>query len=473
MASEHVPSWKSLPVAIAALLLATTAVAIASSLFLAGSMLASDQPTADLSWAESLTTSLTGALFAAVGVLIVARRGNHVVGWAAVATGLFLVAFEVVDLFTLYSFLPDQNRSIGLAAKVAAGARQSTWLLFIGAFGLLALYYPTGQLPSPRWKLPLWTMAVFVLGVALFGMFIPIRLEEPLDLLPNPLGISSLEPIADYFMVVGLGGVFASIFAIGGNMLFRAWRSTNDEREQFKWFAVSVTLFIGANIFINGDNMVSRIATVLAFVGLIAVPLSIGAAILKYRLYEIDVVIGRTLVYAPLTAILAGTYSASVLLFRFLFVGATGSSSSETIVLTTLVVAAMFLPVKNRLQSQVDHLFKEDERKRLNAYVRDLEHLADLLEPKVALKRFAQRASGTTGFPVKVVVFQSTRYFEHPEGAAHSPDPMIIPLATEAGQIGRIELSGARLRAAHVDSVKKGAPSLARIARFTKGTSEG
>lgn len=410
-------------------------------------------------------------LFAAVGAVIVLKRGSHAVGWAAIATGFFMQAFQFADHFATWSLSNDPVGPFGVATQFTAGARQGVWLLALWSLASLALLYPSGAFPSPRWRFPYFVVTGAVSLLVALGFVLPVPLEAPLDQYETFWGIAALEPLADYVVAVGLVSFLIVTLVVAANMLFRAWRSTGDEREQFKWFATSVALFMGAQLFVGEINdTVSRIADIATGIAILAIPVSIGFAILRYRLYDIDILIGKTLVYAPLTAVLAGTYSAAVLLFRFLAVGVTGKSSEETIVLTTLLVAAMFLPVKNFLQSWVDRLFKEDEKKRLDAYLKEVKRAADMLETETVLSRFAQDAFDLIGQPVRIVVDQPFGVIEHPVGAAHSPDPIVVPLVEGKYRLGQIEVSkppAGAIRPSHLESIYSASLQLARIARLT------
>ena len=184
----------------------------------------------------------------------------------------------------------------------------------------------------------------------------------------NPFGIEQLRGFIELLDALQPLFLFSILVAGVTAVTIRFRSGTSDTREQLKWvlFAVVYLLltFIVTTIaqelwgiFDNPETNV--IATALVALAIAAFPVSVGIAILRYRLYDIDLIINRTLVYVPLTGILAGLYSATVALFQKLFTGITGETSDAAIVISTLILASLFTPLKNALQSFVDKRFKE------------------------------------------------------------------------------------------------------------------
>jgi two-component system NarL family sensor kinase len=182
--------------------------------------------------------------------------------------------------------------------------------------------------------------------------------------LPNPLAVvaapsgMSFETIQVPWTLALVGAVALCVLSV----FLRYRRSAAVERQQLKWFLYACALFIaiyaGIGLLFIGSDQPSWVGAVFSFV-LLMLPVSIGIAILRYRLYDIDIIIRRTLVYVPLTAILAGVFSATIKITQTLFTGATGAQSEAATVLTTLIVVAAFDPLKGWLQRTVDARFKE------------------------------------------------------------------------------------------------------------------
>ncbi|HET7034048.1 MAG TPA: hypothetical protein VFI42_00050, partial [Thermomicrobiaceae bacterium] len=177
----------------------------------------------------------------------------------------------------------------------------------------------------------------------------------------NPLGIDALSGLLGILDVIGPLLVLVIVLTGTASLFTRFRRSNGLERQQMKWLTFAVALF---PVVMAVNNWVDGIRP-LAPLTLIAVPLAAALAIFRYRLYDIDWLIDKTLVYIPLTAILAGLYSASTTLCQRVFVSATGETSSSAIVLTTLILAAAFTPIKNGLQAVVDRRYKPAQQPRI------------------------------------------------------------------------------------------------------------
>ena len=211
---------------------------------------------------------------------------------------------------------------------------------------------------------------------------------------------------------------------------------------------------------------------VLVVIAALLIPLAIGIAVLRYRLYDIDLIISRTLVYGPLTATLAGTYTASIIFFRLLFVDVLSVSSDAAVASTTLLLAALFVPARNKIQVLVDRFFKEDEYRRLMAFSKEAANAADLMSQEVVARRFlslAIAATGASGCKIALDgVGQGTK--EYAEGSLGTAGGVVLPLHADGRQVGRLELgappNGNRFRDAELDSVTGAAVLVARSLAF-------
>jgi hypothetical protein len=262
-----------------------------------------------------------------------------------------------------------------------------SWILpvIIGLTVFYFLLFPTGRLPSRRWRWLGWLTAVFVIvGVitsalssgALMGVLGPIR---------NPVGIDAFTNVYKAMLYVA-SPVLTGAAALA--MLLRLRHAIGVERQQIKWFAYAAAAsFIATTLaYIIPEVMETPLwferagfALNVAFIP--AVPISIGIAILRYRLYEIDLLINRTLVYGSLTAMLVAVYFVAIVLLQRIFVALTGQESTLAVVVSTLVIAALFTPLRSRIQSFIDRHFyrrKYDARKTLETFSAKLRDETDL-----------------------------------------------------------------------------------------------
>jgi hypothetical protein len=243
----------------------------------------------------------------------------------------------------------------------------------------LLLLFPHGRLLSPRWRPVAWlAAAVTVAGTALLAV-VPWELLNPGIPAENPLGVEGLRylgiaPPAPIFLL-GIPTTILSVISL----VLRFRRSRGEERQQLKWFVYAGVLVVAA-LFV--PLLLPGVAsTLLQLLVMPALPIAAGVAILRYRLYDIDRIINRTLVYGALTAILALIYLGSVVVLRGLVFGFTGGSSQLVVVASTLAVAALFSPLRRRIQGFIDRRFyrrKYDARKTLEAFSAKLRDETDL-----------------------------------------------------------------------------------------------
>jgi hypothetical protein len=302
---------------------------------------------------------LAALAFSGVGAVVVSRLPGNAVGWIFCAIGL-LVAFGE------FSYQYADRALYGAPGSLPA-SEAAAWLQNLGlppAFGLLALallLFPDGRLPSR-----LWRPAVFV---AIVGIICSLgyavrdgQLDWPFESVRNPLGISGSFHLVQHAIDVGWWSMAGAAVLAGIAMAVRLRHATGERRQQLKWIALAAVLG-GTVIFINTvtffvfplENIARERSVVLGLV-FAAVPMAAGIGILRYRLYEIDVVINRTLVYGVLTATLALAYLGGVLFLQLVLRPLTESSNLE-IAGSTLGVAALFRPARARIQKLVDRRF--------------------------------------------------------------------------------------------------------------------
>jgi hypothetical protein len=255
----------------------------------------------------------------------------------------------------------------------------------------LPLLFPDGRLPSRRW-LPI---AVFA-GIATLGFVLPRALADTLPVneapryrIDNPIGIEGLGPVEN-LPILGmlLNGVLIVAFAgAAASVVVRLRRSRGVERQQMKWFAYVTVVLVGGSILAGtigdatGVRWLGEFSFVLSLVGLVGLPIAMGIAILRHRLYDIDVLINRTLVYGSLTATLVAVYLGGVTVLQGVLRALTGQESALAVVASTLVIAALFSPFRRRIQRITDRRFyrsKYDAAKTLEAFSAKLRDETDL-----------------------------------------------------------------------------------------------
>jgi hypothetical protein len=256
-------------------------------------------------------------------------------------------------------------------------------------FSLLPLYFPDGRLVSPGWRWASVTVVVYGSFATGLAMVRPGDNEAPG--IPNPLGIEGLRAAS---MSGAVGSAFGYALTAGwlllgavgvASLVTRFARSRGEERQQLKWFVYAAVLFLSTSIIsklLSNELLPSAVSSALFLVTLEGLWVALGVAILKHRLYDIDVVINRTLVYAGLSAALAALYFGAVVVLQGLFVFLTGEGSTLAVVASTLIIAGLFNPFRIRMQTLVDRRFyrrKYDARQTLEAFAAGLRDETDLV----------------------------------------------------------------------------------------------
>jgi len=243
------------------------------------------------------------------------------------------------------------NQLLALMGPVALGPG------VVAILPLLAITFPDGRLPSSRWR---WPVA---LPMTLVGLGTLVQLVRPTAVSVlgerNPLGIEALPPIVTGLPDVTVGVGLITMTALGvAAVIVRYRRGTPVERQQARWFVVAVGLAALPLMLSFLPGFGGPVTLLIASFGLLLVPIAVGIAVTRYRLYEIDRLINRTLVYVPLTAIVAGLYAGVVALLQRVFQSVTGDRSDAAIVISTLILASVFTPLRKWLEGIVDRRFK-------------------------------------------------------------------------------------------------------------------
>jgi hypothetical protein len=312
--------------------------------------------------------------FAGVGALVASRQPANPLGWIFCGIGVLQALNMFGDGYARYAVVTHPGALPG--GEVLAWLKEWCWIPSLVALPFLLLLFPDGHLPSPRWRRAAWATGgagAVVVAIAAVGLWpergrIALGRTSDGDIAPLPAAVVIVAT------AVILLGTVASVVAL----VLRFRRSRGVERLQLKWFALAGT-FMAACV---GSAFLPAgvVPEELTDVGLLAVPLATGVAILRYRLYDIDVVINRTLVYGALTATLAVTYLACVLLLQLVLQPVT-ADSGLAIAASTLAVAALFGPARARIQRAVDRRFyrrRYDAQRTLEAFSAQLRDQVDL-----------------------------------------------------------------------------------------------
>ena len=354
--------------------------------------------------------------FPLVGALIASRRPRNWVGWILLADGLLWTFGSVLDSYRIYGLARPGSVPFQVAVHALS---QWLWVPAVGLFAVyLTLLFPDGRLPSRRWRPLAWfSGAVMVLLSASIG---------------KPFGLEQYPWVRDAFPVV-LALLPLCILASAVSLVLRYLRAGSEVREQIKWVAfaalfvgVQFVIDIGASVLLVPMTASGREPPWLAlldqvgFIMFAGVPIAVGIAVLKYRLYDIDVIINRALVYGSLTATLVALYFGGIVMLQRLFVALTGQQSTLAVVASTLAIAALFNPLRRRIQGIVDRRFyrrKYDASKTLEAFSAKLRDATDLESLSGDLKAVV----GETMQPAHVSLW--LRPVTAPRGQKRSPSP--------------------------------------------------
>ena len=342
---------------------------------------------------SSVVTDLFTLLaFSIVGAIIASRQPRNAIGWifcgVGVTVGLNSFAGDYADFWLASGF---GNTGFGESA-----AWLSSWawslLLYIPTSSVLLLF-PDGRLPSPRWRPVAWGVALGAAG-GVAGLALKAGPLADFPQVSNPYGVDS--PVVGIVWVVGSIVAAGSMVASAASLIVRLRRSRGEQRQQIKWLAYAgavlvVAIGVGA-LTIPWSVPASIMIMSVAMLGL---PVFTGIAIIKHRLYDIDLIINLTLVYAILSATLVAVYFGGIVVLQRVFTTLTGQDNLPqfAIVASTLAIAALFDPLRRRIQSFIDRRFyrrKYDARKTLEGFsakLRDETDLDALSEDLVAAVR--------------------------------------------------------------------------------------
>ncbi len=324
---------------------------------------------------EAFDTILYGLLtvaFSGTGALIVSAQPRNAIGWVFLALGVSGAGWELAEGWGHYA--TDEDQPGGAAGEWVI---LWSWVVDFAVLTVVFFLFPDGRMPSPRWRAWLWVLAAAT-ALALPGQALSPELGSEFSSGTNPMAVESLP--TDLMLNAGLTLMLVTLGAAVASLVVRFRRGGYVERQQLKWIATAASLLLTVGvvaIFLWYETVLVQIAFALALVFL---PLAVGVAILRHRLYDIDLVIRRTVVYGAVTATLAAAYLGSVLLLQLALSPLT-EESDLAIAGSTLAVAALFRPARARIQEAVDRRFY---RRRYDA-TRTLESFGARLRDQVDL----------------------------------------------------------------------------------------
>ncbi len=331
----------------------------------------------DSSVVADLVTLLT---FSVVGAIIASRNPRNTIGWLFCCVGVTI---------GLNSFVGDYAEfwlasGFGMSSLGETAAWFSSWLWTLLVYvptSFLLLLFPDGRLPSPRWRPVAWGIARGTAG-GVVGYALRAGPLEDFPQIANPYGVDS--PVVGMVGVAGALVAGGSMVASAVSLIVRMRRAGSEQRQQIKWLAYGGAVVVGT-IFVGGLVIPWSVpvSIVIMSVALLGLPVFTGIAIVRYHLYDIDLLINRTLVYGSLTLMLALVYFGGVTATQALLQTLTGQQKLPqlAVVISTLLIAALFNPLRHRIQSFIDRRFyrsKYDAAKTLDTFSARLREETDL-----------------------------------------------------------------------------------------------
>ena len=374
---------------------------------------------------------------AVVGALVASRRPTNPVGWLFLGGAVCLSLNELGGEYAIYGLQSGEPPFAGAAASITIWSeRLGAGLLFV----FLPLYFPNGRLVSLRWRPIVWL--AFLLAVAsVFSALMPGKDVYGQKMI-NPLGVEALRPVHDLFDAVGIVLFLGLILIAVTSLVVRFRRSGSEERQQLKWFMYAVsTVLVWFVVNRPIEDAAPELFLVIDALVIAGIPVAAGIAILKYHLFDIDLVINRTLAYGTLTACVVGIY--------VLVVGYLGTLFRvEGNLLISLVaaglVAVLFQPLRERLQRGINHLMYGERDEPYTAISRLGERLEGTLAPEAVLPAIVETAREALKLPYAAIALpRDGGNFEVAAASEGKPpaEPLILPLSYGGETVGRLLLA--------------------------------
>jgi hypothetical protein len=326
------------------------------------------------------TFAVVGISSTVVGGAVASRRPTNPVGWFFLAGALSATIRVLAGEYAIYGI----STHPGALPLPYAAAWLSNTMIWIGpsiSFILIPLYFPDGRPVSRRWAILVHLSLGSLLLFTVLNAVAPVEAVQRSGI-QNPLGIEALRPFVKAFEAVELVWYIALILAAAGSLVVRFLRSVGEERQQLKWFTYAAAI-LPVWFLVNSpiQSAFPNLFAILDSLFIAAVPVAAGIAILRYRLYDIDIIINRTLVYGVLSLLLGLIYFGAIVLSQAALRTLAGGESSLAVVVSTLAIAALFNPLRHAIQAFIDRRFyrsKYDARRTLEAFSARLREETDL-----------------------------------------------------------------------------------------------
>src|SRR5215207_1371830 len=312
-----------------------------------------------------------------VGAVLASRRPRHPVGWLLLGFALSLTASGVISSYVTYGLVARPGALP--AAHLVARYYPATGAAALALLSLVLLLTPTGSLPSARWRWWALITAATPLALVLVVAVVPGRLDPRLLLASSPFSDRALGGVLLAVTRVALVVTALAVVVAAGSLVVRFRRARGVERQQLRWVALAATLMVlaGPVVLVPVALGIPILVDWASAVWVAVLPVAVGAAILRYRLYDLDRIISRTLAYGLLTLLLGGGYALVVLGLGELL----GRESPLVVAAATLAVAALFQPARRRIQAVVDRRFnrrRHDTAETIQAFSTHLRDQVDL-----------------------------------------------------------------------------------------------
>ncbi len=311
-------------------------------------------------WAEYAVVAIG---FSTVGAVVAPRfPASNPIGWLFCAIGLVGAALLFSGEYAAYSLLARPGSLP--AGELFAWIASWLWVAHVGLFAFLGLLFPDGLPPTPRWRPFAWLVFAAVVAGTLAAAYSPGPVGG-LEDLSNPGGIEALPRLSGSVEAL----VFALVVAAAASLFVRLRRARGVERQQIKWFAYATAVLAGGSTVLHvvSEALGSwwlhwEVGFVATMVGLVGLPVALGIAVLRYRLHDVNLVLNLTLVYGILTAVLAGFFEVNVVAFQHALLVLTHVEDSQLAYFATaLVMAALFEPLRRRIDAFVERRFFQRE----------------------------------------------------------------------------------------------------------------
>ena len=344
-----------------------------------------------VSWQGQIITTVGFMGASVLGGFIASRRPDNLYGWLWLGLGLSAALVQLAGSYAAYALVAEPGSLP--APRTIAQVLGVAWGMGIILLPFLLLLFPTGRLPSRRWRPVAWAVLIAGAVLLMIGPFLP---DESIGAFENPLSVGGVVGEAIVFTSVAVVFVIFGVLVLSAlSLVFRYHSAGGVERQQIKWFAYAAVLFGGSLVFggFLGQDLPGVWDALFETATFIPLYVAVGVAILRYRLYDIDLLINRALVYGSLTATLVLLYFGGIVVLQRLFVVLTGEKSTLAVGASTLAIAALFSPLRRRVQGFVDRRFyrkKYDARRTLETFsatLRDETHLETLNDELVGVVR--------------------------------------------------------------------------------------